>query len=82
MHKAYRAATYFVRHLLARCQKKEEGPEYREFFKNFVDDLLASILLPDWPGSETLLQVICSVLTTDLAKHGNIQRGGLFDESG
>ena len=58
---AYAAAYHLVRSFLQRCQKREEGAEYRPLLQNLVDDLLASFLMPDWPAAETLLQTLCKV---------------------
>ena len=68
------AAGYLVRQLLQRCQRKEEA-EYREFLKNFVDDLLAAVLLPDWPSAETLLQILCMVSQMISARQGGGRAG-------
>jgi len=66
---ANRAARYVVKQLLARCQKKEEGAEFRPLLGHLVDDLLAAVLLPEWPGAETLLQALAHALTRDLQAH-------------
>jgi hypothetical protein len=69
LRKAYSAVAYFVKQLLHRCQRKEEGSEYRTVLANFVDDLLAACLMPEWPAAETVLHLLSTSLTHDLMRH-------------
>ena len=74
---AYKAAYYLVKSFLQRCQKREEGAEYRPLLVNLVDDLLSSFLMPDWPAAETLLQTLCKALTDDLMRaNSEVEEGG------
>jgi hypothetical protein len=74
-----KVSNYLIKQLLVRCQKKEEGTEFRPILSLLVDDLLAACLLPDWPGAETLLSCLTFQLINDLKTHSGGSKG---DEDG
>ncbi|KAF0720786.1 Aste57867_65 [Aphanomyces stellatus] len=52
-----------VHSFMQRCMKKEEENDYRQVFENFVDDLLAMLLSPEWPAVELILEAMTAGLT-------------------
>jgi len=73
---AHRAANYVVKQFCTRCQKKEEGSAWRPLMVSFVEDLLHTCPLPDWPAAETLLQCLTGELTRDLTLYNNADAEG------
>eukprot|EP00752_Nemacystus_decipiens_P012313 g10918.t1 len=74
--RTFRIAHYFVSRFLSRCSGKEESANFQPLLANAVDDLLATVLLPEWPASELLLHALCGALVKDLKD----QRGGGRDQ--
>ncbi|CAN0043242.1 unnamed protein product, partial [Ectocarpus sp. 13 AM-2016] len=72
LNPARNAATYFVSRFLSRCAGKEESANFQPLLANTVDDLLATVLLPEWPAAELLLHALCGALVKDLKD----QKGG------
>ncbi|CAN0402526.1 unnamed protein product, partial [Ectocarpus sp. 8 AP-2014] len=66
LNPARNAATYFVSRFLSRCAGKEESANFQPLLANTVDDLLATVLLPEWPAAELLLHALCGALVKDL----------------
>ncbi|GJN94290.1 hypothetical protein Rhopal_007364-T1 [Rhodotorula paludigena] len=68
-----KAARMIVGFLLQRAAKagKTTGAsadtEYRAVLDNLIADLLATLRLPEWPGSELLLSVLCRSMMATLA---------------
>ncbi|CAN0468408.1 unnamed protein product, partial [Laminaria digitata] len=58
LNPARNACTYFVTRFLARCCAKDDSANFQPLLANMVDDLLASILLPEWPAAELLLHAL------------------------
>jgi hypothetical protein len=55
-------ATTFMAAFLKRCEKREDGSEYRRLFSNFVDDLLTVYGSAEWPAAEVVLHAMCNKL--------------------
>ncbi len=51
-----------------RCSAREEDNDYRHILINLVEDLLATINLPEWPASQVLLSVLGAILISNLKK--------------
>ncbi|CAN0363209.1 unnamed protein product, partial [Ectocarpus sp. 13 AM-2016] len=44
--------------VVSRCAGKEESANFQPLLANTVDDLLATVLLPEWPAAELLLHAL------------------------
>lgn len=69
--KMYKAAignaNFFLKSLLAQCMASSDySKDLIMFLNNLVDDLLLLLHLPEWPGAELLLQMICKALCFSL----------------
>ena len=42
-------------HIPYRCAASNTGEDFRPLFDNFVQDLLSTLHLPEWPASDILL---------------------------
>ena len=62
----YQAATatayQFLTVFLKKCGSKNEDIDYRPLFENFVQDLLTTVNIPEWPAAELLLSLLGRVL--------------------
>ncbi|KAF0734347.1 hypothetical protein Ae201684_008949 [Aphanomyces euteiches] len=56
-------AKSIVHCFVQKCMKKEEDHDFRQKFENFVDDLLAMMLFPEWPAVEVILMAVSGGLT-------------------
>jgi cohesin loading factor subunit SCC2 len=54
--------------LVCRCSTREEDNDYRQLLANFVEDLLMTINLPEWPASQVLLRVLSGILLKNVKK--------------
>jgi len=52
-----------------RCSTREEDNDYRQILSNFVEDLLTTINLPEWPASQVLLRVLSVILLKNIKKN-------------
>ncbi|XP_066599133.1 nipped-B-like protein A [Prorops nasuta] len=59
---ATRIAGNFLAVFLNKCGSKGEEIDYRPLFENFVQDLLATVNKPEWPGAELLLSLLGKLL--------------------
>ncbi|KAK4330559.1 Sister chromatid cohesion protein 2 [Rhodotorula toruloides] len=71
LEQANKAARTIVGFLLQRHAGKTTGAaadtEYRAVLDHLVADLLATLRLPEWPGAEVLLTVLCRSMMATLA---------------
>ena len=51
-------------HSLSRCSGGKDEDDFRPLFDNFVQDLLATLNLPEWPASEVLLTLLGMLLVS------------------
>ncbi|CAM9827093.1 unnamed protein product, partial [Discosporangium mesarthrocarpum] len=63
--------SYYASRFLARCLlgSKDEGGSFQSLLANTIDDLLACLILPEWPAAEMLLHALCHALIKDLREH-------------
>ena len=47
---------------LLRCCSSKDEDDFRPLFDNFVQDLLTTLNLPEWPASELLLTLLGMLL--------------------
>jgi hypothetical protein len=82
---AQRHSTLFVAAFLKRCEKKEDGSEYRRLFSNFVDDLLTVYGSAEWPAAEVILHAMCNkligILQVVVTESSKNQRQSTFESS-
>ncbi len=45
-----------------RCTGGKDEDDYRPLFENFVQDLLSTLNLPEWPASEAVLTLLARLL--------------------
>lgn len=50
-----------------RCCGGKEEDDFRPLFDNFVQDLLTTLNLPEWPASEVLLTLLGVLLVNRMA---------------
>ena len=50
-----------------RCCGGREEEDFRSLFDNFIQDLLSTLGLPEWPASETLLTLLGMLLVSVVA---------------
>ncbi|KAL6062556.1 Nipped-B-like protein A (Fragment), variant 2 [Balamuthia mandrillaris] len=67
---AVTCAHTFVQSFVSKCSTREEE-NYRPLLGNFVEDLLHTLNLPEWPASEVLLKVLSSILMKNLRKESS-----------
>ena len=48
-----------------RCCGGKDEDDYRPLFENFVQDLLSTLNLPEWPASEALLTLLARLLVRE-----------------
>jgi len=53
---------------ITRCSSKDEDNDYRVVLMNFLEDLLITLNLPEWPAAEVILHVLVSILLKALTK--------------
>ncbi|CAM9905383.1 unnamed protein product, partial [Hapterophycus canaliculatus] len=51
---------------IERCAGKDESANFQPLLANVVDDLLATVLLPEWPAAELILHSLCGALVKEL----------------
>lgn len=49
---------------LPRCCSSKDEDDFRPLFDNFVQDLLTTLNLPEWPASELLLTLLGMLLVS------------------
>jgi cohesin loading factor subunit SCC2 len=59
---AMATAHQFITVFLMKCGSKNEDVDYRPLFENFVQDLLTTVNIPEWPAAELLLTYLGHVL--------------------
>jgi len=59
---AMATAHQFLTVFLKKCGSKNEDVDYRPLFENFVQDLLTTVNVPEWPAAELLLTMLGHVL--------------------
>lgn len=59
---AMATAHQFLTVFLKKCGSKNEDIDYRPLFENFVQDLLTTVNVPEWPAAELLLSLLGRVL--------------------
>ena len=47
-----------------RCGSGKDEDDFRPLFENFVQDLLTTLNLPEWPASEVLLTLLGILLVS------------------
>nr|CCA15717.1 nippedBlike protein putative [Albugo laibachii Nc14] len=62
----------FSRGLINNCLKKDEDRGHRTRLENFLEDLLAMFIYPEWFGAEMLLELLSSILAGIL--HGQLSK--------
>ncbi len=65
---AMATALQFLTVFLKKCGSKNEDIDYRPLFENFVQDLLTTVNVPEWPGAELLLSLLGRVLKDQFTK--------------
>ena len=50
--------------LTSRCCSGKDEDDFRPLFENFVQDLLTTLNLPEWPASEVLLALLGILLVS------------------
>ena len=71
---AVRCANMFSEYFLERCTKSESADgDNRIIIENFVDDLLAVLPLPSWPGADLMLQAFANVLCNKYLSQTDVQ---------
>ena len=48
----------------SRCCSGKDEDDFRPLFENFVQDLLTTLNLPEWPASEVLLTLLGILLVS------------------
>ena len=48
--------------MVPRCCSSKDEDDFRPLFDNFVQDLLTTLNLPEWPASELLLTLLGMLL--------------------
>jgi len=66
---AVACAHSFMNSFVAKCSTREEDNDYRQILSNFVEDLLTTINLPEWPASQVLLRVLSVILLKNIKKN-------------
>lgn len=61
-------ALAFMKSFVAKCSTREEDNDYRQILTNFVEDLLMTINLPEWPASQVVLRVLSGILLKNVKK--------------
>lgn len=49
---------YMYPFVCCRCCSSKDEDDFRSLFDNFVQDLLSTLGLPEWPASEVLLTLL------------------------
>lgn len=52
-----------------RCCSGKDEDDFRPLFENFVQDLLTTLNLPEWPASEVLLTLLGMLLVSRYSVH-------------
>ena len=60
--KIVKISTNFLQNLIEECQSPGKSSKYLNFLEIFVKDLLITLFSIDWPSSETILQIFCSLI--------------------
>src|SRR4051794_580992 len=59
---ALQCASVFITKFMHRCTGRDADNDYRPILGNFVEDLLTTLTLPEWPASSLLLRVLGGVI--------------------
>ena len=58
---------------MSRCSSGKDEDDFRPLFENFVQDLLTTLNLPEWPASEVLLTLLGMLLVCGVMSQGQLQ---------
>ncbi|XP_064386068.1 nipped-B-like protein isoform X2 [Halichondria panicea] len=66
-------ANKFLTKFQKKCTGGKDEDDYRPLFENFVQDLLSTLNLPEWPASEAVLTLLARLLTRTFSVRSNEQ---------
>ncbi len=64
---------YSVSSVFYRCTGGKDEDDYRPLFENFVQDLLSTLNLPEWPASEAVLTLLARLLVRWWGGRGGVE---------
>jgi cohesin loading factor subunit SCC2 len=65
------SAKKFLSHFFAKCKAKQADFDFRPIFENFIQDLLTTVNKPEWPVSETILNLLGIILVNQIQNDQN-----------
>ena len=64
-------AKKFLSVFFAKCKTKQADSDFRPIFENFIQDLLTTVNKPEWPVSETILNLLGIILVNQIQNDQN-----------
>ena len=64
-------AKKFLTSFFSKCKTKQADSDFRPIFENFIQDLLTTVNKPEWPVSETILNLLGIILVSQIQNEQN-----------
>lgn len=64
-------AKKFLSMFFSKCKTKSVDSDFRPIFENFIQDLLVTVNKPEWPVSETILNLLGMILVNQIQSDQN-----------
>jgi cohesin loading factor subunit SCC2 len=64
-------AKKFLSVFFSKCKTKQADSDFRPIFENFIQDLLTTVNKPEWPVSETILNLLGIILVNQIQNDQN-----------
>ncbi len=64
-------AKKFLTMFYGKCKAKQADSDFRPIFENFIQDLLITVNKPEWPVSETILNLLGIILVSQVQSDQN-----------
>jgi cohesin loading factor subunit SCC2 len=64
-------AKKFLSLFFAKCKTKQSDSDFRPIFENFIQDLLTTVNKPEWPVSESILNLVGIILVNQIQNEQN-----------